>query len=92
MLLEAMGKEDGKQVDVEMGEVRQEEPGERCDELVEEVSMETAWVMRSTEEGKETLTTIVYRNHINLEKSGFFQTAEMHFSVCRIGDLLGIKL
>ncbi|GIY98784.1 hypothetical protein CEXT_10661 [Caerostris extrusa] len=39
MLLETMCTEDGKQVDVEIGEVRREEPGERCDELVEEVSM-----------------------------------------------------
>ncbi|GIY01417.1 hypothetical protein CDAR_196291 [Caerostris darwini] len=36
-----------------------------------------------------TLFEILFSNDIYLEKSGFFQTAEVQFNICRIGDLLG---
>ncbi|GIX88277.1 hypothetical protein CEXT_144061 [Caerostris extrusa] len=48
--VEADGYRRGQLVDLEIGEIRLKEPVERCDELVDEVSMATAWIMQSTAE------------------------------------------
>ncbi|GIY60956.1 hypothetical protein CEXT_1241 [Caerostris extrusa] len=63
-----------QQVFVEIDEVRQEEPVERCDELEDEVSMKTSWRMQSTGDDEQYVL-----GEEKWRSSGFSPSAKVDF-------------